>query len=93
MILTAANNAMQSGKWCGVNGKTIIHGWRSYANSGIAVHIILLKKNGTQALDTLSINNNRTWYAKTVFNSDVIAASFSYSGNLGTSNQIKIYLT
>ena len=93
MILTIANNAKQSGKWCGVNGKTIIHGWRSSASSGINVDIILLKKDGTQALDTLSINNNQTWVTKTVFDSDVIAASFSYIGSLGTSNQIKIYLT
>jgi hypothetical protein len=93
MILTAANNAPQSGKWCGVNGKTIIHGWRSNASSGIDVYIVLLKKNGTQAINTLSINDNQIWVTKKVFNSDVIAASFSYNGSLGTSNQIKIYLT
>lgn len=84
---------MQSGKWCGVNGKTIIHGWRSSAGSSILVDIILLKKNGTQALDTLSIKSDQTWVTKTVFDSDVIAASFSYDGSLGTGNQIKIYLT
>ena len=92
MTLVNGQQSALSGNWCEIKKNvTKLHGYRTYAQSGIVITLVTQKTDGTIISYTLSISQNTTWYQTTIDTTDVVCGILYYNGSLGSGNTIRIY--